>query len=53
MFYRWLWRLLPGPTAAKAAQAMVLFLAVVAVLFTWVFPQVAALLPIDDITVGQ
>ena len=51
--YGALWRVLPGPTAVKIAQLVVLFAAVVAVLFTWVFPLIAPLMPFNDTTVGQ
>jgi hypothetical protein len=50
-FYGWLWRILPGPKAAKVVQVVVLLLAVVAVLFTWVFPVIAPLMPFNDTTV--
>jgi hypothetical protein len=50
-FYGWLWRVLPGPTALKVVEALVLLLAVVAVLFTWVFPQIAPFMPFNDTTV--
>jgi hypothetical protein len=52
-FYGLIWRLLPGPTALKVVEACVLVLAVVAVLFTWVFPQIAPYMPFNDTTVGQ
>lgn len=52
-FYGMIWRLLPGPTAVKVVQAAVLVLAVVAVLFIWVFPQVAPYMPFNETTVGQ
>ena len=52
-FYGLLWRVLPGPTALKAVEALVLALAVVAVLFIWVFPQVAPYMPFNETTVGQ
>ena len=51
--YRALWRILPGPTAVKVIEAAALFVAVVAVLFTWVFPQLAPLLPFNNTTVGE
>lgn len=51
-FYGWLWRILPGPIAVKAVLAVVLALAVVAVLFTWVFPAIAPLIPFNDNTIG-
>lgn len=48
--YAALWRILPGPTAVKVVLAVVLLLAVVAVLFLVVFPEVEPLLPFDQIT---
>jgi len=52
--YERLWRVLPGPTWVKLFEALVLFAAVVAVLFVFVFPWVSAHLPIDQVTVtGQ
>ena len=52
-FYGYLWRLLPGPTALKVVEAIVMVVAVVAVLFVWVFPQIAPYMPFNDTTVGQ
>jgi hypothetical protein len=52
-FYGLLWRILPGPTGLKVVEAAILVLAVVAVLFTWVFPAVAPFMPFNDNTVGQ
>jgi hypothetical protein len=52
-FYGLIWRLLPGPKALKVAEAVALVLAVVAVLFVWVFPQIAPYMPFNDTTVGQ
>jgi len=52
-FYGWLWRVLPGPVPVKALLAVMLALAVVAVLFTWVFPVIAPYLPFNDTTVGE
>jgi hypothetical protein len=47
------WRLLPGPTALKVLELLVLLVAIVAVLFTWVFPWIAAeVLPPPDSTVA-
>lgn len=51
--YGAIWRWLPGPTAVKVVEAALLVLAVVAVLFTWVFPLVAPYMPFNDTTVGQ
>ncbi|WP_180359795.1 MULTISPECIES: hypothetical protein [Miniimonas] len=49
--YAAIWRVLPGPRWLKATQALLLVLAVVAVLFLWVFPAIAPHLPIDQQTV--
>lgn len=46
--YTWIWRHLPGPLAARIAQAVILFLAVVALLFFVVFPWIEPMLPLDD-----
>lgn len=51
--YGFIWRLLPGPVAVKALLAALLVVAVVAALFTWVFPVLEPLMPGNDITVGQ
>jgi hypothetical protein len=51
--YGFIWRHLPGPTAAKAVIALVLVLAVVALLLFVVFPWVEPRLPINDVTVDQ
>ncbi len=49
--YAALWRLLPGPTAIKVLEALVLFLLVVAALFHWVFPWVSPYMPFNNNTV--
>ena len=52
--YAALWRRLPGGRLAKSLSALVLFAATVVILFGWVFPAVASLLPFEDVTVqGQ
>ena len=51
--YGFLWRHLPGPTAAKAVTALVLAFAVVALLLFVVFPWVEPRLPFNDVTVDQ
>lgn len=51
--YVWIWRRLPGPLAAKVAQAVMLFLAVVALLFFVVFPWAEPYLPFDRVTTGR
>lgn len=49
--YPWLWRHLPGPVWLRVVQCVLLALLVVAVCFLWVFPAIAPLIPINDITV--
>jgi hypothetical protein len=49
--YGWLWRRLPGNAAVRAAIMLVLFVAVVYVLFQWVFPRLEPLLPFGEETV--
>jgi hypothetical protein len=49
--YAWLWHKLPGPTVVKAVEALALFVVVVALLFTVVFPWVEPRLPFNDVTV--
>ena len=48
--YGWIWRHLPGPLALKSAEAVLLFLMVVALLFFVIFPWAAPLLPFDHDT---
>ncbi|MCC6495658.1 MAG: hypothetical protein IT193_05305 [Propionibacteriaceae bacterium] len=52
-FYGLVWRLLPGPRALKVIEAVLLAAAVVAVLFIWVFPQIAPYMPFNETTVGE
>ena len=49
--YTWIWRHLPGGTAAKAGGALVLFLAVSALLLFVVFPWLGPLLPFSGVTI--
>ncbi len=51
--YGLLYRLMPGPAWLKVILLLVLFLAVVAVLFTWVFPAIAPYMPFNQGTVGS
>lgn len=51
--YGLLWRALPGPKALKAVELIVLAAIVIAVLFTWVFPAIAPLMPFNSTTVDQ
>ncbi|MEO3972744.1 hypothetical protein [Streptomyces sp. CAU 1734] len=49
--YGWIWRHLPGNTWMRAVISLVLVLAVVYVLFQYVFPWAEPLLPFNDVTV--
>jgi hypothetical protein len=49
--YAALWRVLPGPAAAKAAQCLILAIAAVAFCFLWLFPRIAPYMPFNDGTV--
>jgi len=51
--YATLWRLLPGPRPVRALLALLLLISLVAVLFVWVFPAVAPLLPFNNGTVTR
>lgn len=46
--YAAIWRLLPGPWPVKLLLAMILILAVVAVLFLYVFPVIAPYMPFAE-----
>lgn len=49
--YAALWRALPGNAWLKAVQSLLLLAAVIAVLFLWVFPAVAPLMPYNEVTI--
>ena len=49
--YGWLWRHFPGGLTGRLLCSLVLVLAALAVLFTFVFPRVEGLLPFQDVTV--
>jgi len=51
--YVWIWRHLPGPMAAKLAEALVLVAAVCALLLFVIFPWIEPHLPISQVTVGD
>lgn len=51
--YAELWQRLPGPTPVRTLIALALVLAVVAVLFLWVFPWAEQHLPFLNVTVDQ
>lgn len=45
--YGALWRRLPGPWQAKALVLLILFVAMVAVCFLWLFPAIAPYMPFN------
>ena len=51
--YGLIWRHLPGNVWVKAAISLVLILAVVYLLFQYVFPWAEPLLPFNDVTVDN
>ena len=53
MIYPWVWRHLPGPWPMRVLLALLLLIAVVALLFTTVFPWAEKSLPFLDVTVDQ
>ena len=53
MIYAAIWRALPRPLVVRLLLSLVLVLAVVAVLFVWVFPRIAPLMPFNDNTVDH
>lgn len=50
--YSALWRVLPGPIWARIAILLVIALAVIAVLFTWVFPWIDGIVNPQSSTLG-
>ena len=51
MMYAWMWRRTPGPVWVRLLIWLAVGLAVVALLFGWVFPWVQSELPFTDVTV--
>ena len=51
--YAWFWNRLPGNALVRTFLSLVLFIAVVAVLFKWIFPWAEPLLPFGDVTVDN
>jgi phage shock protein PspC (stress-responsive transcriptional regulator) len=51
--YGFIWRHLPGPTLVRVLLALLLVLAAIAVLFVWVFPALAPIMPFNNGTVNQ
>jgi hypothetical protein len=50
--YSWIWRHLPGSTAVRLLQAVLLVAAVIAVLLFVVFPWAEPRLPFNSVTTG-
>ena len=50
--YGWLWRTFPGGIVGKLLCSLVLAALAVTVLFLFVFPEVEARLPFQDVTVN-
>jgi hypothetical protein len=50
--YVWLWRHLPGPTALRLLQTLLLVAVVVSVLLFVIFPWIEPKLPINRVTVN-
>jgi hypothetical protein len=50
--YAWIWRRLPGSTAVRVLEALLLIIAVVALLLFVVFPWIEPQLPFNDVTTG-
>jgi hypothetical protein len=50
--YRWIWRHLPGPFAARVVFAAMLLLGVIALLLFVVFPWAEPRLPFDQVSVN-
>jgi hypothetical protein len=51
--YGFIWRHLPGPLVLRILLALVLLAVAVAVLFLWVFPAVAPIMPFNNGTVNH
>ncbi|WP_198668842.1 hypothetical protein [Homoserinimonas sp. OAct 916] len=51
--YGAIWRTLPGPVWLRIALVLVLVVAVLAVLSTWVFPWVDSVINDQQVTVGN
>lgn len=51
--YAWIWRHLPGPVPVRLLLVLLALAGVVVVLFGWVFPALAPLMPFNDGTVER
>ncbi|MGH3794280.1 MAG: hypothetical protein ACRDSP_05270 [Pseudonocardiaceae bacterium] len=50
--YSWIWRHLPGSRGVKMAEALLLFIVVVALLMFVLFPWADSRLPFNNVTTG-
>ncbi len=50
--YGWMWRHLPGKLWVRVSIAVLLVTGAIMVLFLWVFPWLAPILPFQQQTVG-
>lgn len=50
--YAWLFRRLPGPLWMRVLIAVAVLAAIVVVLFGWVFPAIAPVMPFNDGLMG-
>lgn len=51
--YAWIWRTLPNPWWVRAIGAVAIVVLVLFVLFEWVYPWLAPLLPFQQQTVSE
>jgi len=51
--YAWIWRALPGPVWVRALMSLALATALILVLFEWVYPWLAPLLPFQQQTITE
>jgi hypothetical protein len=51
--YGWIWRRLPGTPPTRAAAAVALVVAVLALLWFVVFPAMESLMPYVEVSVGS
>ncbi len=51
--YAWIWRTLPGPVWVRALTSLALVAAFILVLFEWVYPWLAPLLPFQQQTITE
>lgn len=51
--YATIWRILPGPVWVRILLALVLVVAVLAALSTWVFPWVDSMVTEQQVTIGD